>query len=88
MDGSYHKAEKWIKTVFSTEKKKKKLSELLFEENSWVKWDQLLCMFDLKQIWQWHTKEVSALLARPVTAMQEARGKGICSREPHSIGCI
>lgn len=74
MDCSYHKAEKRIKAFSSTEKKKKKLSELLFGENSWVKWDQLLCMFDLKQIWQWHTKEVPALLARPVTAMQDAGG--------------
>lgn len=67
----------------------KSLFELLFGEKSWVKWDQMLCMFDLKWIWQWHTKESSALVARAGAAKQQARGTEIYNNtESAQIGLI
>lgn len=67
----------------------KSLSERLFGEKSWVKWNQMLCIFDLKWIWQWHTKEASALVARAGAVKLQARGTEIYNkRESARIGLI
>lgn len=81
-----HKAQEDESKTFPLQKS---LSELLFGEKSWVKWDQMLSMFDLKWFWQWHTKEASALVARAGAAKQRARGIEIYNnRESAQIGLI